>query len=84
MILSKYYICSSRLGMPLAWDSYVLGAILGMYMESHLGLLLEHSWALYMDPLIVLMMSSLRGYCLETNWNLLMVNCMAPMKASNW
>ena len=28
MILSKHYLCSSRLGMPFAWDLYVLGTII--------------------------------------------------------
>ena len=55
-----------------------------MYMESHLGLILEHSWNFVMDPLMVLIMTSLRYYCLGDNWYLLMVKCLAMMKALNW
>ena len=42
-------------------------------MKSHLWLMLEYSWALYMNPLVILMMEILSTYCLETQWDLLMV-----------
>ena len=42
-------------------------------MESYLGLMLEHRRALYMDPLMVSMTEILRAYCLEVNWDILMV-----------
>ena len=50
-------------------------------MEPHLGLMLEHSWPIYMDPLMVLMMASLRDYCLEVHWDILMVKYLDLMKA---
>ena len=53
-------------------------------MESHLGWMLEHSWDPYMDPLMVLMMASFRGYYIDTHWDILTVECMDLMKASNW
>ena len=37
-----------------------------------------------MYHLMVLMVTSLRGYLLETHWDLLMVKCLDLMKASNW
>ena len=37
-----------------------------------------------MDSLMVVMMESLRDYCMETHWDILKVRCMALMKASNW
>ena len=43
--------------------------------------LLEHSWTLYMDHLMVMMMASLSYYGLEVHWDLLMVKCLALMKA---
>ena len=52
-------------------------------MESHLGLILEQIWEIYIDPLIIIIMASSRDYCLGTNWYLLMVKCMALIKASN-
>ena len=33
---------------------------------------------------MVPMMEIFRGYCMETYWDILMVKCMAMMKASNW
>ena len=51
-------------------------------MESNLGLMLEHSWAIYMDPLMVQMMAILRDYLLEVHWDLLMVKLLIMMKAS--
>ena len=53
-------------------------------MESHLVLMLEQSWDLYMDPLMVIRMAILRDYRLEMYWGLLMVKCLVLMKASNW
>ena len=50
-------------------------------MESHLGLMLEQSWYIYMDPLMVLMMAILRSPLLETHWYLIMVKLLVPMKA---
>ena len=44
----------------------------------------EHSWALYMDPLMVLMMGILQGDFLEVHWDILMVKFLDLMKASNW
>ena len=35
-----------------------------------------------MDPLMVLMTESFRAYCLETNWDVLRVKCLALIKAS--
>ena len=55
-----------------------------MYMESHLGLMLEQSWDFWVDPLMVILMVSLRDYCFETHWCVLMVKCLDIMKASNW
>ena len=49
-------------------------------MESHLGLMLEQICALYIDILIVLMMSSLKAYFLETHCDILMVKSLAMMK----
>ena len=46
--------------------------------------MLEHSWALYMDPLMVLMMGILQGDFLEVHWDILMVKFLDLMKASNW
>ena len=37
-----------------------------------------------MDPLMVIMMEIFRDDFLETLWDLLMVKCLALMKASNW
>ena len=34
-----------------------------------------------MGPLMVLMMASLRDYCLKNNWDILMVKCLALMKS---
>ena len=62
----------------------MIGTILGMRIESHLGWMLEHSLYPYMDPLMVLMMSSFMGYFMETHWDALTVKFMALMKASNW
>ena len=36
-------------------------------MELHLGLMLEQSWDLYMDPLMVLIMESFSAYLLEVH-----------------
>ena len=36
-------------------------------MESNLGLMLEHSWALKMDHLMIPIMASSRAYCLEAH-----------------
>ena len=46
--------------------------------------MLEHSWDLYMDPLVVLMVEILRDYLLEVHWDIMMVKCLDMMKASNW
>ena len=58
------------------WD-YLMVKCLALYleiwMESHLGLMLEQSWALKMELLMVLTTASLRDYCLEVHWDLLMV-----------
>ena len=56
---------------------------LEMYIEPHLGLVLEQNWAFSMDPLMVLMMARLRDYCLEVHWGILMAKFLALMKASN-
>ena len=53
-----------------------LAIYLEMYMESHLGLMLEQRLDIYMYPLMILMITSLRDYCLETNWDLLMGKCL--------
>ena len=37
-----------------------------------------------MDHLMVLMMARFRDCCMETHWDILTVNFMALMKASNW
>ena len=37
-----------------------------------------------MDPLMVLMMASLRAYFLGVHWDLPMATRLALMKASNW
>ena len=50
-------------------------------MESHLVLMLEQIWNIYMYPLMVLMMESLGAYCLAVHFDLLMVKCLALMKA---
>ena len=36
-----------------------------------------------MDPLMLLMLASLKAYCLKTDWDLLMVNCFSLIKALN-
>ena len=53
-------------------------------MESHLVLMLEQSLNIYMGPLIVIILASLRAYFFETHFDLLMVKCLALMKASKW
>ena len=45
-----------------------------MYMESHLGSMLAQIWFPWMDYLMVLMMTRLRYHCMETHWDILMVN----------
>ena len=37
-----------------------------------------------MDILMVLMMASLRDYCLDFYWDIPMEKRLDPMKASNW
>ena len=66
------------------WDIKVLIIILGNVDGITLGLMSEHSWDIYMDPLMVLSMASLRAYFLETHWDLLVVKCLDLMKSSNW
>ena len=46
--------------------------------------MLEQMWDVYMDPLMVITIEILRYYCLENHWDLLMVKCLALIKASNW
>ena len=46
-------------------------------MESNLGLVLEQSWDINMDPLMVLIMEIFGGYFLENHWDILMVKCLA-------
>ena len=36
-------------------------------MKSHLVLMLEQRWDLYMDPLMVLIMENVRGYCFDVH-----------------
>ena len=36
-----------------------------------------------MDPLMVPMMESFKGYCIEIHWDILTIKCMALMKTSN-
>ena len=50
-------------------------------MESHLGLMLDQSWDLKMDCLMVLMVASFDDYFLEAQWDLFIINCLALMKA---
>ena len=45
--------------------------------------MLTQSWALYMDPFMVLMMESFRDYFLEVQWSILVLKCLALMKVSN-
>ena len=66
------------------WDLLMLTYLvlyLEMYMESHLGLILEPIWDFYIDPLMVLINASLREYFLETQWDILMLKCLDLMKA---
>ena len=52
------------------WDDLAVNCLalcFDMYIESHLGLMLEQTWAPEMDPLIFLMMARLRTYWLETH-----------------
>ena len=53
-------------------------------MESHLGLMLKHSWLFLTDPVIVLMLASLRAFFLEIHLGILMGKCSDLMKAPNW
>ena len=53
-------------------------------MESHLLLMVEQSRALFTDPYMVPMISSLRDYWLKFYCDVLMVKFLALMKASNW
>ena len=50
---------------------------------SHLGLMLEHKQAPYMDTLMVLMIEILWAYLLMIHWDILMVKCLATIKESN-
>ena len=52
-------------------------------MYSNLLLMLEQIWDLYMEPLIIILMASLWGYCLKNHWDLLMVKCLDLMKTIN-
>ena len=45
---------------------------LDMKMESHLGLMNEQNWGFQMDHVMVLMMASLRVFCLEAHWEQMM------------
>merc|ERR1739838_391409 len=51
---------------------------LEMKMESHLDLMKEQNSVYQMDPLMVLMMASLRVHCLETHWELMMELSLVP------
>ena len=73
--------------MASNWDNVkvkFLALYLEMYMESRLGLMVEQSWDIFMGPLMILNMESLRAYCVDTHWYILMVKCMDLMKASTW
>ena len=52
--------------MKASYLEYVMVKSLALYIEmwmkSHMVMMLKHSWFLYMDPFIALMMASLRGY----------------------
>ena len=37
-----------------------------------------------MDPLMVLMMATVRAYRFDIHCDIIMVKCLAMMKASNW
>ena len=37
-----------------------------------------------MNPLLILIITSLRDYCIENHWDLLMVKCLALLGASKW
>ena len=52
-------------------------------MQSHLRLMLEQIWVLYMNNLMVLNIINWRDYCFETCWDMLMVNFLDLMKESN-
>ena len=58
------------------WDLLVVNLLalyLGMYMESHVLLLLEHILDPYIDTLKALMMATLMNYCLDTHLDVLVV-----------
>ena len=57
------------------WDLrmvIILVVYIEMYMESHLGLMLEQSWVLEIGILVVIIMARFRAYFLKVHWNLLM------------
>ena len=62
----------------------LLAVKLEMCNNSHLVLILEQIWDLYMYPLMVLVIGSLSNYCLEVRWeHQLVVHCFDHMKISN-
>ena len=62
----------------------MIGTILVDDIESRLELMLEQSWALYMDTLMVLMMEILKDDCSEVYWDILVVMCLAQINALNY
>ena len=54
-----------------------------MFMESHLGLMLDQIWDLYIESLMVVIMVILRDSFFESHWYILMLKCLDLMKASN-
>ena len=52
--------------------------------KSLLVVMLEQSWDIYMDPLMVLTMTIFRDYLLKTKWDILMVKCLALTKELRW
>ena len=69
------------------WDDLTVKCLvlyLKIQMESHLVLMLDYIWDLGTDPLMVLMIASLRAYCFKVHWDILMAKCFSLMKASHW
>ena len=57
-------VIGSDEGIKLGYtDNEVLVTIIGNLMESHLGFVLEQSWALLVYTLIILIRARLRAYC---------------------
>ena len=68
----------------IRWDLLMLTCLetyLEMQMESYLIMMLEQIWSLQMYPLMIINMESMGGYLFKTHWGILIVKCLALMKA---